>query len=156
MRKIHARFAEFRWTNRVVWSSPAMFLTTGNVSSLRKTMVWVQNGHANLYNALYQYWEFFSLHFLFYGILLMLSRCCFHHILENSILYKKDIQHFYIGPILYSEIKSNGRWSAEKLTVKFHQEWETENFIWHQGWETEKFIWHQMTVSKNFTWQSKG
>ena len=38
-----------------------------------------------------------------YGMLLVLSRCCFHHIVKNSILYKKDIQHFYIGPILYSE-----------------------------------------------------
>ena len=28
MRKVHARFAEFRWTIRVVWSSPAMFLTS--------------------------------------------------------------------------------------------------------------------------------
>ena len=36
---------------------------------------------------------------------LVLSRCCSHHIVENSILYKKDIQHFYIGPILYSENK---------------------------------------------------
>ena len=48
----------------------------------------------------------------------MLSRCCFHHIVENSILYKKDIQHFYIGPILYSENKIIR--SAEKLTVKFY------------------------------------
>ena len=40
-----------------------------------------------------------------YGILLLLSRCCFHHLVENSILYKKDIQHFYIGPILYSKNK---------------------------------------------------
>ena len=40
-----------------------------------------------------------------YGILLVLSRCCFHHLVENSILYKKDIQHFYIGPILFSENK---------------------------------------------------
>ena len=55
-----------------------------------------------------------------YGILLVLSRCCFHHLVENSIHYKKDIQHFYIGPILYSEIKSYGRWSVEKLTVKFY------------------------------------
>ena len=36
----------------------------------------------------------------------MLSRCCFHHRVENSILYtKKDIQHFYIGPIVFSENK---------------------------------------------------
>ena len=40
-----------------------------------------------------------------YGILLVRSRCCFHHLVENSIPYKKDIQHFYIGPILYSENK---------------------------------------------------
>ena len=40
-----------------------------------------------------------------YGVLLVLSRCCLHHIVENSILYKKDIQHFYIGLILYSENK---------------------------------------------------
>ena len=46
----------------------------------------------------------FFLEFL-YGILLVLSRCCFHHLVENSILYKKDIQHFCIGPILYSENK---------------------------------------------------
>ena len=46
----------------------------------------------------------FFLEFL-YGILLVLSRCCFHHLVENSILYKKDIQHFYIGPILFSENK---------------------------------------------------
>ena len=42
---------------------------------------------------------------MLYGILLVLSRCCFHHLVENSILYKKDIQHFYIGPILFSEDK---------------------------------------------------
>ena len=53
-----------------------------------------------------------------YEILLVLSRCCFHNIVENSILYKKDIQHFCIGPILFSENKI--MWSAEKLTVKFY------------------------------------
>ena len=35
----------------------------------------------------------------------MLSRYCFHHLVDNSILYKKDIQPFYIGPILFSENK---------------------------------------------------
>ena len=55
-----------------------------------------------------------------YGILLVLSRCCFHRLVENSILYKKDIQHFCIGPILFQKIKSYGRWSAENLTVKFY------------------------------------
>ena len=29
----------------------------------------------------------------------------FHYLVENSILYKKDIEHFYIGPILFSENK---------------------------------------------------
>ena len=51
------------------------------------------------------YWEFFWLKFFstifLYGILLVLSRWCFHHLVENSILYKKDIQP--IGPILFSE-----------------------------------------------------
>ena len=46
----------------------------------------------------------FLLKFL-YGILLVLIRCCFHHLVANSIIYKKDIQHFYIGPILFSENK---------------------------------------------------
>ena len=40
-----------------------------------------------------------------YEILLVLFRCCFHYLVENLILYKKDIQHFYIGPILFSEHK---------------------------------------------------
>ena len=29
----------------------------------------------------------------------------FYHLVENSFLYKKDIQPFYIGPILFSENK---------------------------------------------------
>ena len=38
-----------------------------------------------------------------YEVLLVLYSCCFHYLVENSILYKKkDIQHFYIGPILFS------------------------------------------------------
>ena len=48
--------------------------------------------------------KFFFLKFL-YGILLVLFRCCFQHVIENSILYRKDIQPFYIGPILFSENK---------------------------------------------------
>ena len=56
-----------------------------------------------------------------YEVLLVLSRCCFHHLVENSILYKKkDKQHFCIGPVLFQKIKLYGRWSAEKLTVKFY------------------------------------
>ena len=52
---------------------------------------------------------------LLYGILLVLSRCCFHHIVENSILYKKDIQHFCIGPILFSENKIRRSVDGEKV-----------------------------------------
>ena len=36
---------------------------------------------------------------------MVLSRCCFHHLVENSIIYKKDIQPFYIGSIFFSENK---------------------------------------------------
>ena len=55
-----------------------------------------------------------------YGILLVLSRCCFHHLVENSILYKKDMQHFYIGPIVFSENKIIRSVVGGKLTVKFY------------------------------------
>ena len=33
---------------------------------------------------------------------------------------KKNIQHFYIGTILFQKIKSYGRWLAEKQTVKLY------------------------------------
>ena len=36
-----------------------------------------------------------------YGVLLVISRCCFHNLVENSILY--------IGPILFHKVKSYGR-----------------------------------------------
>ena len=36
MRKVHARYAEFRWTIRVVWSSPAMFLTSATCHLFEK------------------------------------------------------------------------------------------------------------------------
>ena len=35
----------------------------------------------------------------------MLCRCYFHHLAEIQFSTKKDIQHFYIGPILFSENK---------------------------------------------------
>ena len=70
-----------------------------------------------------------------YGILLVLFRCCFHHIVENSILYKNDIHHFYIGPIRFSENKIIWSVVGRKVDVQI-LEWETENFIWCQGWET--------------------
>ena len=85
-----------------------------------------------------------------YGILLVLSRCCFHHLVENSILYKKDIQHFYIGPILFQKIKSYGRWSAEKMMVKFYLAPAVRNrqFYLAPGMRNRKMYWHQMTVTK--------
>ena len=43
MRKVHARFAEFRWTIRVVWSSTAMFLTSAMCHVFEKTMVRVRD-----------------------------------------------------------------------------------------------------------------
>ena len=48
-------------------------------------------------------------------VLLVLFRCCFHHIVENSILYKKVYSPF---TILFSENKIIR--SVEKLTVKFY------------------------------------
>ena len=36
MRKVHAIFAEFRWTIRVVWSSSAMFLTSATCHLFEK------------------------------------------------------------------------------------------------------------------------
>ena len=47
----------------------------------------------------------FSAKFVFQELVygeLVLSRCCFHHHVENSILYKKDSQHFYIETIFFS------------------------------------------------------
>ena len=55
-----------------------------------------------------------------YGILLVLSRCCFHHLVENSILYKKIYSTFTQDQQFFQKIKSYGRWSAEKFTVKFY------------------------------------
>ena len=110
MRKVHARFAEFRWTNRVVWSSPAMFLTSATYhlfeerwcESKMDMQICIMHFASSLLRIFLATLSF--LEFL-YGTILVLSRCCFHHIVENSILYKKDIQHFYLGPILYSENK---------------------------------------------------
>ena len=123
MRKVHARFAEFRWTIRVLWSSPAMFLTLATCHLFEKRWCESKMGMRicimhfssrllRIFLATISFLEFV------YGILLVLSRCCFHYIVENSILYKRDIQHFCIGPILFSENKI--MWSVKKLTVKFY------------------------------------
>ena len=56
-----------------------------------------------------------------YGILFVLSRCCFHHLVDNSILYKKKIYStFTWDQYFFQKIKSYSRWSAAKLTVKFY------------------------------------
>ena len=110
MRKVHARFAEFRWTIRVVWSSPAMFLTSATCHlfktrwceskmGMRICIMHFASSLLRIFLAPLSFLEFL------YEILLVLSRCCFHHIVENSILYKKDIQHFCMGLILFSENK---------------------------------------------------
>ena len=53
----------------------------------------------------------------------MLSRCCFHYLVENLILYlKKDIQHFYIGLMLLSQSKIIRLAIDEKIESK------TENY----------------------------
>ena len=36
-----------------------------------------------------------------YGVVLVLSRCCVYHLVENS-LQKKYIRHLCIGPMLFS------------------------------------------------------
>ena len=108
--RYNARFAEFRWSIRVVWSSPAMFLTSATYNLFEKRWCEFKIGMRicimhfagsllRIFLATLSFLEFLC------GILLVLSRCCFHHFVENSILYKKDIQQFCIGPILFSENK---------------------------------------------------
>ena len=88
----------------------------------------------------------------------MLSRCCFHHLVENSILYRKDIQYFCIGSILFSENKIirsvvNGKVDGQIL---FGARSEKPKILFDAGVRNKKCIWCQMTVTKNFIWQSKG
>ena len=79
----------------------------------------------------------------------MQSRCCFHHLVEHLILYKNDIQIFYIGPILFSYNKMI--WSAEKYTVTIYLVPGVRNGkkIWCQVTKCKKIILCQMKVKKN-------
>ena len=91
----------------------------------------------------------FFLEFL-YGILLVLSICCFHHLVENSILYKKNIQHFYIGPILCSENKIIRSVVGGKVDgqILFGTRSEKPKIYLAPGMRNGKFIWHQMSYEK--------
>ena len=95
-----------------------------------------------------------------YGILLVLSRCCFHHIVENSMLYKKNIQHFYVGPILYSENKivrsvvsgkvdgqilSGTR--SEKLKILFGTRDEKRKNLFGTKWQFRKILFGSQRVN---------
>ena len=92
--------------------------------------------------------------------LLVLSRCCFHHLVENSILYKKDIQHFYIGPILCSENKII--WSvvggkvdgqilfgtrSEKPIILFSTRDEKRKNLFGSKWQLQKFLFGSQRVN---------
>ena len=95
------------------------------------------------------FWLIFFQEFL-YGVLLMLSRCCFHHLVENSILYKKDIQHFYIGPILFSENKIMvGRKVDGQILFGARSE-KPKIVFGARGEKREKCIWCQMIITKSF------
>ena len=88
----------------------------------------------------------------------MLSRCCFHHLVENSILYKKDIQHFYIGLILFSEnqnIRSvvGGKADGQFL---FGAGVETENFYLVPGVRKRKIYLMPNDSYENFYLAVKG
>ena len=117
------------------------------------------------------YWEFFlaTISFLefLYGILLVLSRCCFHHLVENSILYKKDIQHFYIGPILYSENKIirsvvGGKVDGQILSgtrsenpkILFGTRDEKRKNLFGTKWQFRKILFGSQRVKLRYTFQS--
>ena len=108
---------------------------------------------------------------LLYGILLVLSRCCFHHIVENSILYKKRyIQHLHIGPILYSEneiIRSvvggkvdgqilSGTWSEKPKILSGTRDEKRKN-LFGTKWQFRKILFGSqrvniMSIQKSFTY----
>ena len=85
----------------------------------------------------------------------MQFRCCFHHLVENSILYKKDIQHFYIGPILFSENKIIRSVVGGKVDgqILFGARSEKPKILFGARGEKRKNL---LTVTTNFIWQSKG
>ena len=75
----------------------------------------------------------------------MLYRCCFHHFVDNSIFYKKYIQPFYIGPILFHKIKSYGRWNSRQSNFIWCQECETEN-LFGAKWQLWKILFGSQRV----------
>ena len=85
-----------------------------------------------------------------YGILFVLSRCSFHHVVENSILYIKDIQHFCIGPILYSEKKIIRSVVGGKVDgqILFGTRSENRKFYLAPGMKDEKFY-----LAPNYTFE---
>ena len=98
-----------------------------------------------------------------YGILLVLSRCCFHHLVENSILYKKDIQHFYIGPILFLENKIirlvvGGKVDGqilfgtrnEKPKILFGTRDEKRKYLFGTKWQLRKILFDSERVNITF------
>ena len=94
-----------------------------------------------------------------YGILLVISRCCVHHLVENSILYKKNIPPFYKGPILFSEnkiIRSVVGGKVDGQTLAGTRSEKPKILSGTRDEKRKQFVWHQMTVSTNFPWQSKG
>ena len=89
---------------------------------------------------------------------MLLSKCCFHHLVENSILYNKDIQHFYcIGSIIFSENKIICSVVGRKVDGQiFGARIEKPKIVFVLGVKNGKFIWCQMTVTTKFILQSKG
>ena len=76
---------------------------------------------------------------------------------EFKFFTKKDIQHFYIGPILFSENKNLRSVVGRKVDGKilFGARSEKRKIVF--GARGEKWTnWCQMTVTKNFIWLSKG
>ena len=115
------------------------------------------------------YWEFLLTKILFlellYGILLVPSRCCFHHLVEKSILYKNDIQPFYIGPILFSENKIirsvvGGKVDSqilfgtrsEKPKIWFGARGEKANILFGAKWQLQKILFGSQRVKFISTW----
>ena len=102
---------------------------------------------------------------ILYGVLLVLSRCSFHHLVENSILYKKDLQHLCIGPILFSENKIirlvvSGKVDgqilfgarSEKLKIVFDARDENWKNLLVPNDSYEKFIWQSKGQAHNFSY----
>ena len=155
MRKVHARFAEFRWTIRVVWSSPAMFLTSATCHLFEKRWCESKMGMRicimHFASSLLRiFWAPLSFLEFLYEILLVLSRCCFHHIVENSILYKKRYTVLLHRTNTFSENKIIR--SVEKLTVKIWPAPEVRNrkFYLAPGMRNGKIC-----LAPNYTFEKK-